>query len=291
MVDDAPLSRRLTELERLSKLRQDGGLTDEEFADLKARLLTGSANEERETPPDFASAIPIYARRRSGRKVSKNALVVGGSAILLICAVVAAWRFDVLAPQGVAQDFVVTGSNVNLRDDPTSQGSEIVGRARLGETVSGRMATNDAGAEWLHITEGDHRGSYIWAGNVRPMGNPTEDQRPATPVSYSARLSCDYMRQPTMLLLCFSASGYEPDGTLSVTVNNQQESFGEQAMAFDPTFASPVRDFPLGSGEFAIEAESVGPMTLRLQIRSASGDIVASREVSGGYISVSNRDL
>ena len=181
---------------------------------------------------------------------------------------------------------------MNLRDDPTSQGSKIVGSAGMGQTVSGRMVTNDAGAEWLHITEGDHRGSYIWVGNIRPMRSPNPEpgmigaelvSHPAQTTSgekYRIRITCYFHGEQSSIHTCYMGG----PGHAGFTVMSVRRGSDELELPGDIHDRKSVI-FDVGADDFDVHIRTphTGSSRIVLDVIDDGERVVHSSATSGSW--------
>lgn len=200
----------LAALERLQQLRASGALTDEEFQREKQRVLglaESKPNEDRASEPPgdephgwtgFVSPGQADARGnpsdlravapRWGRAL-QSALIV---ALVLMVGLVAQQRLsgrEELATEAV-HTVSVTGV-ANIRSQPTSKGSTVLGQLAAGQAVAGVWREGAEGSRWLELAEGPHKGAFVWGRNLVAQGSTaqakgiaTSDAAPA-PVSYA----------------------------------------------------------------------------------------------------------
>ncbi|MXO50146.1 hypothetical protein GRI42_02365 [Erythrobacter gaetbuli] len=172
------MTDKLTQLESLQRLKAMNALTDEEFENEKKRVLGQSEPTSPYEADDegFSAGLAGWAKALAGI-VAVGALALTG------------W---LLYPRDVPAEeieMVVTGT-ANLRNEPTTEGSEVVTKLSEGELVFGHWVegSSDETARWLKI---DYHGidAYLWEGNLKPLED--EDLE----VTDAAEGECPYIRE------------------------------------------------------------------------------------------------
>ena len=200
----------LSKLERLTRLRDSGALSASEFEAEKAHLLGRAreasvvgdrsgddltASSPAETPSadgyeikaetERTSAGPVWARKKARMSVTTIALIL--LSVFVVTLAASLWFLD----QGGGTERFVANGVVNVRDAPTARDSRVIGRLAGGQAVTGRQVSGE-GREWIEISEGEHKGGFVWGGNLVGEGPNAET---------SDRLSAGDERDPVVAAL------------------------------------------------------------------------------------------
>ncbi|MBX7249903.1 MAG: hypothetical protein K1X35_12775, partial [Caulobacteraceae bacterium] len=124
--------------------------------------------------PDLAPQppLPAAAPRRKGNDFLRVLLVVG----LLLAGGLAVLNYAVKPAVEAerAETWYVT-RGVRVRPEPSTDNRPLT-ELRRGEQVRGHPVDGDDGASrWLKVTEGEHRGQYVWLRNLSTTPRPSLD--------------------------------------------------------------------------------------------------------------------
>ena len=169
---------KLEALERLMRLRDAGALSEAEFQAEKAKLLQVPASTAPPEPDIDPLETGSSADRGNGQRAPtpvwarKKRSVGTAQVVALLCAIlvatVGATMWLLYRDGEPAYSFVATGP-ANVRDAPTAEGSDVVGRLAEGDVIVGRVrATGET--EWVEVVDGPLSGRFVWAGNLATEG-------------------------------------------------------------------------------------------------------------------------
>ena len=178
----------IEQLERLTALHSSGALTDAEFAEQKTQLLAGAG--QRQSAPVAPDTGYAGVEAVAPRAVPWLPIGIGAVLVLAIAGGVyfaGSSGSDAAASATVAANAEPTGplktfyaaAKANIRNQPSGQGTQVVGELSRGQSVTGReMIGSDGTSKWL---KRDGVAEYVW------MVNLVETQPPAIESVVGAR--------------------------------------------------------------------------------------------------------
>lgn len=161
-------------LERLGRLRDAGALSEEEFEAQKADLLSTSPVQQ--VPANAANAepgvhpTPNQPRHQPTWDRPKRRASVPAALWMILAVLVVGVGAATIWPMATEDEFsfLVTGT-ANVRNAPTSEGSDIIGQLAQGEAIFGQLRGSGE-TQWVEITEGPFAGGFVWEGNLVSEG-------------------------------------------------------------------------------------------------------------------------
>lgn len=120
--------------------------------------------EEEADDPDAAERDTPEPPARPAR--SPLLIFLAGLAALFVILWIANAGSGPGAAATAAASYRVTGT-ANVRTLPSTTGSEIVGRLRTGDVVTG-VPRSSGGESWIQISTGPNAGRFVWARNLAP---------------------------------------------------------------------------------------------------------------------------
>lgn len=156
---------RIALLERLQALRDQGAISDEEFAEQKAALLEHTSApqnfHEWERDEESTPRRNFYAGPTNGTRAI---------ALLVILSIGFAgfyfWSEKSAAALETATQTYVVAKEANIRSGAVTS-AKIIGSLKAEKKVTGKLETTDKGEQWLKLDGGDFTGNYVWAGNLK----------------------------------------------------------------------------------------------------------------------------
>ena len=183
--------KKLDALERLGRLRDAGALSEEEFQAEKQAIMKGpsggpsvgnsaasSSDEETRAPAELLgpmterrsglsseeSRVPVWGRKKRGL----SPWGIAGLVALVFLATFGSAMWFLNRADYETYSFMATGP-ANVRDQPTATAGRVVAQLAEGDFIAGRVQ-GSGDTQWVKITEGALRGSFVWAGNLVTEG-------------------------------------------------------------------------------------------------------------------------
>lgn len=172
----------------------------------------------------------------------RNSKILGIAVILPLLAAIS-WYFASGSDHSAAQSFVVTGT-ANVRNAPTTEGSDVLSVLEPGDYVTGEWVegSTDSSSQWLHLVDRNLNG-YVWEGNLRTVDADSERKEDLSSHFGTQGHFCDYLTKKDILI---------PESATHLTVKDRSKGDFENLEVWK--FAGTLHGLTvLGIGEASYE--------------------------------------